>query len=174
MSGNLNMNNNKIINLSTDAADVLSAANVRYVHQAKAETVATLTNSFNKNINESHIISSASKKDVFRYIMEDVDESASESNIIVDGINGFPASPHDVNKKAYSFRMGKGASNAHSSRLSFNMYKLSHGEYTLVTEFFPPYVENVTVSVVSASLNIGQQSTKLFPKYSSFTCISGI
>ena len=34
MTGNLNMNNNKITNLSTDAADVLSAANVRYVNQA--------------------------------------------------------------------------------------------------------------------------------------------
>jgi len=43
--------------------------------------------------------------------MEDVDESATKNNIIVDGIKEFPVSPHDVNKKAYSFRMGKGAQN---------------------------------------------------------------
>ena len=134
------MGNNKITNLHTDADDVFSAANVRHVSQAKAHVVATLTDSFNKKINESHISSSTDKKDVFRYIMEDVDESASESNIIVDGIIDFPSSPHDVNKKVYSFRMGKGASNVYSSRLSFNMYKLPQGEHTLVIEFFPPFV----------------------------------
>jgi len=95
--------------------------------------------------------------------MEDVNESASEDNIIVDGIKEFPVSPHDVNKKAYSFKMGKGAQNWHSSRLSFNMYKLPEGEYTLAIEFFPPSMDQVTLSVVSTSLNIGQQSTKLFP-----------
>jgi len=49
--------------------------------------------------------------------MEDVNESLSKNNIIVDGIMDFPGSPHDVNKKAYSFRMGKGAQNWYSSRL---------------------------------------------------------
>jgi len=83
-------------------------------------------------MNESHISSSNSKKDVFRYIMEDVDESARENNIIVDGINDFSDSPHDVNKKAYSFRIGKGLNNEYSSRLTFNIYKLPQGEYTLV------------------------------------------
>ena len=48
------------------------------------------------------------KKDVFSYLMEVVDESTSANNIIVDGIEDFPASPHDVNKKAYSFRMERG------------------------------------------------------------------
>ena len=165
MTVNLNMGNNKITNLHTYADDVFSTNNVRHVSQAKAHVVATLTDSFNKKINESHISSSTDKKDVFRYIMEDVDESASKSNIIVDGIIDFPSSPPDVNKKVYSFRMGKGASNVYPSRLSLNMYKLPQGEYTLVIEFFPPFVEEVTVSVVSASLNIGQQSTKLFPEY---------
>ena len=77
MAGDLNMDNNKTINLSTDTADVLSAANVRYANQAKAELGLSLTASFNKKINESHISSSTDKKDVFRYIMEDVNESTS-------------------------------------------------------------------------------------------------
>jgi len=46
------------------------------------------------------------------------------------------------------------------------MFKLPDGEYTLAIEFFPPTMDKVSVSVVSASLNIDQQSTKLFPKYS--------
>jgi hypothetical protein len=61
--------------------------------------------------------------------------------------------------------MGKGSQNEYVSRLGFNMFKLPDGEYTLVIEFFPPTMDRVTVNVVSSSLNIGQQSTKLFPKY---------
>jgi len=45
------------------------------------------------------------------------------------------------------------------------MYLLPEGEFTLVIEFFPALMDQVTVSVVSTSLNIGRQSTKLFSKY---------
>jgi hypothetical protein len=62
--------------------------------------------------------------------------------------------------------MGKGSQNEYVSRLGLNMFKLPDGEYTLAIEFFPPTMAGVSVSVVSSSLNIGQQSTKLFPKYS--------
>ena len=166
MTGDLNMDSNKITNLNTDDTDLDSAANVRYVSTSNAKLVLSLSQSFDKKIKESHITSSASKKDAFRYIMEEVDESKSENNIIVDGIKDFPESPHDVNKKAYLFRMGKGSQNRYYSRLGLNMYKLPDGEYTLAIEFFPPTMDHVSVSVVSTSLNIGQQSTKLFPKYS--------
>ena len=162
MTGDLNMANNKIINLSTDSNNIASATSVQYVNQVKSEMIMTLTNSFTEKINESHISSSTSKKNVFKYIMDDVNESTSESNIIVDGINDFDDSPHDLNKKTYSSKMRKGAENWYSSRLGFNMYKLPDGEYTLVIEFFPPTMNQVTLSVVSTSLNIGQQSTKPF------------
>ena len=46
------------------------------------------------------------------------------------------------------------------------MFKLPEGEYTLVIEFFPPSTTNLSVSVVSTSLNINQQATKLFINYS--------
>ena len=146
MTGDLNMDSNKITNLNTDDTDLDSAANVRYVSTSNAKLVLSLTQSFDKKIKESHITSSASKKDAFRYIMEEVNESKSENNIIVDGIKDFPESPHDVNKKAYLFRMGKGGQNRYSSRLGFNMFKLSVGEYTLAIEFFPPTMDEVSVS----------------------------
>ena len=98
--------------------------------------------------------------------MEDVDESSSEDNIKVTGIVNFSGSPHNVNKKAYSFEMGKGVQSEYSSRLGSNMLKLPEGEYTLAIEFFPPSTTNLSVNVVSPSLNIGQQSTKLFVNYS--------
>ena len=121
---------------------------------------------FDRKINQSHVSSSTNKKDVFRYLMEDADESSSENNIIVDGIIDFSRSPHNINKKAYSFKMGKGVQNQYSTRIGFNMFKLPEGEYTLAIEFFPPSMTNLRVEVVSTSLNIGQQATKLFPNFS--------
>ena len=52
-----------------------------------------------KQLNETHISSLLNKKDAFRYLMENTDESSSENNIDVLGINDFPESPHQVNKK---------------------------------------------------------------------------
>jgi len=73
-----------------------------------------LTDSFDKRkINESHISGSTNKqtKNVFQYLMDDVNQSTSESIILVDGIEDFSDSPHNISKKAYSFRMRKGAQN---------------------------------------------------------------
>ena len=169
MTGNLNLNEKTIINLNTDDKDIKSAANVGYVsskvHTAKGDVTVGLKTYFDTKIKESHITSSTNKKDVFRYLMENADESSSENNIIVDGIVDFSGSPHNVNKKAYKFKMGKDAQNEYSSRIGFNMFKLPEGEYTLAIEFFAPSTTNLSVSVVSTSLNIGQQSTKLFVNY---------
>ena len=170
MTGNLNLNEKTIINLNTDDKDIKSAANVGYVsskvHAAKGDVTVGLKTYFDTKIKESHITSSTNKKDIFRYLMENADESSSENNIIVDGIVDFSGSLHNVNKKAYKFKMGKDAQNEYSSRIGFNMFKLPEGEYTLAIEFFPPSTTNLSVSVVSTSLNIGQQSTKLFVNYS--------
>ena len=170
MTGNLNLNEKTIINLNTDDKDIKSAANVGYVsskvHTAKGDVTVGLKTYFDTKIKESHITSSTNKKDVFRYLMENADESSSENNIIVDGIVDFSGSPHNVNKKAYKFKMEKDAQNEYSSRIGFNMFKLPEGEYTLAIEFFAPSTTNLSVSVVSTSLNIGQQSTKLFVNYS--------
>ena len=166
MTGILNLNEKTIINLNTDDKDIKSAANVGYVSTAKGDVIVGLKTYFDTKIKESHITSSTNKKDVFRYLMENSDESSSENNIIVDGIVDFSGSPHNVNKKAYKFKMGKDAQNEYSSRIGFNMFKLPEGEYTLAIEFFPPSTTNLSVSVVSTSLNIGQQSTKLFVNYS--------
>ena len=170
MTGNLNLNEKTIINLNTDDKDIKSAANVGYVsskvYTAKGDVTVGLKTYFDTKIKESHITSSTNKKDVFRYLMENADESSSENNIIVDGIVDFSGSPHNVNKKAYKFKMGKDAQNEYYSRIGFNMFKLPEGEYTLAIEFFPPSTTNLSVSVVSTSLNIGQQSTKLFVNYS--------
>lgn len=45
------------------------------------------------------------------------------------------------------------------------MFKLPEGEYTLTIEFLPPSTTHLSVNVISTSLNIGQQSTKVFVNY---------
>ena len=96
MTGDLNLNNNKIINLQTDYKDSKSAVNVAFM-----QSEITSTKDFvNQKIHESRIISSGQKRDAFRYLMEDAGESSSENNIEVLGINDFPNSPHQINKKS--------------------------------------------------------------------------
>jgi len=96
MTGNLNSNNNKVINLHTDGKDLKSAVNVDFMQSE----ITSLTELVTQSIHQSHITSSTQKRDVFRYLMEDTDESSSENNINVLGINDFPESPHQINKKA--------------------------------------------------------------------------
>ena len=60
MTGDLNLNNNKIINLQTDYRNSKSAVNVDFVQ----EEISDLRDLVNKKIDETHITSSG-KKDVF-------------------------------------------------------------------------------------------------------------
>ena len=130
MTGNLNLNNNKIVNLQTDEKDRKSAVNVDLMQNK----INLLSNLVNQSIHESHITSSAQKKDAFRYLMEDTDESSSGNNVNVLGINDFPESPHQVNKKAYFLKLlfDKDLPNQYRSCLSFNLNPLPVGYYTMV------------------------------------------
>ena len=101
MTGNLNLNNNKIINLQTDYKDSKSAVNVDFMQNE----ITSMRDLVSQKIHESHITSSAQKRDAFRYLMEDTDESWSENNIEVLGITDFSGSPHQINKKAYSLKL---------------------------------------------------------------------
>jgi len=95
-----------------------------------------------KQLNETHISRSVNKKDVFRYLMEDTDESSSENNIDVLGINDFPESPHQINKNAYTLKL---LFDQYRSRLGFNLHPLPVGYYTMVVEWFPPEMNEVSV-----------------------------
>ena len=111
-AADIDMKNKKITALTTDAADVQSATNISYVKNEvnlSAKNIITiLTDRFDRKINQSHISSSTNKQVVFRYLMEVVNESSSENNIIVDGISDFSRSPHNVNKKASVSKWEKG------------------------------------------------------------------
>ena len=120
-----------------------------------------------KQLNETHISSSVNKKDVFRYLMEDTDESSSENNINVLGINDFPESPHQINKKAYTLKLlfEKDSPNQYRTRLGFNLHPLPVGYYTMVVEWFPPEMKEMSVTPQATTISISNYTTKTFEKY---------
>ena len=162
MSGDLNLNNNKIVNLQTDSKNSKSAVNVELMENE----ITDLRNLVTQKIHESQITSSG-KKDVFRYLMENDDESSSESNIQVLGIVNFSNSPHQINKKAYQLKLlfQKSSPNQYQSRLGFNLYKLPVGYYTFVVEWFPPEMSELSVAVQGTTISISNYTTKTFENY---------
>ena len=163
MSGDLNLNNNKIVNLQTDSKNSKSAVNVELMENE----ITDLRNLVTQKIHESQIINSGQKKDAFRYLMENDDESSSESNIQVLGIVDFSKSPHQINKKAYQLRLlfQKSSPNQYQSRLGFNLYKLPVGYYTFVVEWFPPEMSELSVAVQGTTISISNYATKTFENY---------
>ena len=163
MSGDLNLNNNKIVNLQTDSKNSKSAVNVELMENE----ITNLRNLVTQKIHESQIINSGQKKDAFRYLMENDDESSSESNIQVLGIVDFSKSPHQINKKAYQLRLlfQKSSPNQYQSRLGFNLYKLPVGYYTFVVEWFPPEMSELSVAVQGTTISISNYATKTFENY---------
>ena len=163
MSGDLNLNNNKIIDLQTDSKNSKSAVNVELMENE----ITDLRNLVTQKIHESQIINSGQKKDAFRYLMENDDESSSESNIQVLGIVNFSNSPHQINKKAYQLKLlfQKSSPNQYQSRLGFNLYKLPVGYYTFVVEWFPPEMSELSVAVQGTTISISNYATKTFGNY---------
>ena len=163
MTGDLNLNNNKIVNLQTDSKNSKSAVNIELMENE----ITTMRDLVTQKIHESQIVNSGQKRDAFRYLMEDTDESSSENNIKVLGITDFSGSPHQINKKAYSLQLlfKKSSPNQYQSRLGFNLYKLPVGYYTLVVEWFPPEMNELSVAVQGTTISISSYATKTFEKY---------
>ena len=163
MTGDLNLNNNKIINLQTDYKDSKCAVNVDFMENG----ITTMRDLVIQKIHESQIINSGQKRDAFRYLMEDTDESSSENNIEVLGITDFSDSPHQINKKAYSLKLlfEKGSPYQYQSRLGFNLYKLPVGYYTMVVEWFLPEMNELSVTPQATTISVSNYATKTFEKY---------
>ena len=145
MIGNINAGGNKLTNLPAPKTNS-EAATKSYV-------------------DEGNFLALGGTQNAFLYLMEDSDESSSESGITVYGINKFPSTPHKIFKKAYEFHMAKNAQNKYKSRIGFNFYRLPAGTYTFVVEFFPPTTQDVSIDCRSTSINVNHQIFKSFPGY---------
>ena len=171
MTGPLDMGTKSISNLPTPTTSS-EATSKQYVDgqlnlklgSVVADMIETEVR-LKKYVDDSHN-TAGRPKDSFRYLMEEVDESSSESGITETEIVDFPNSPHLYNKKASDFKVPKDDTNLFAGRLGLNMFKLPEGEFTLCIEFFPAKMTGVSVNVVSTSLNVGKQTTKKLSNYS--------
>ena len=186
MSGDLDMDSNKIINVGINPTDDTSAVPKSYIdaffsttvlnpmsadlyisnHQIKQLKTPTSPQDavnkkyFDKQLLKSHLVTSHIEN-AFKYLV-DQGESSSERNIIVNGVVDFNGSPHK-NKKAYSIDLvyTTGTEN-YNSKIGINLYPLPVGKYTVIMEYYFP--EDINISFVAGSTTalIERQTTTSF------------
>ena len=148
MSGNLDMENHKIVKLQDPTEDT-DAASKFYIDQ---------------KLEQSHILSSSSKNEFV--FLNDPSKISLEYNVTSAAFDNFPASPH-INKKAYLIDLKKDViTNNYQSRMGFNIQELPLGLYTIIFEFYPPEMNNIQISCQATSAYIHKQVQKNFSTYS--------
>ena len=148
MSGNLDMDNHKIVKLQDPTEDT-DAASKFYIDQ---------------KLEQSHILSSSSKNEFV--FLNDPSKISLEYNVTSAAFDNFPASPH-INKKAYLIDLKKDVgTNNYRSRMGFNIQELPLGSYTIIFEFYPPEMNNIQISCQATSAYIHKQVQKNFSAYS--------
>ena len=147
MTGVLNMNDHKISNLKMPEFNT-DAANKQYIDEA---------------LLKSHLVSSHIEN-AFKYL-SDQDESSSERNIIVHGIQDFNGSPHK-NKKAYDIDLiyTSGTQN-YDSKIGINLYPLPVGKFTIIMEYYFPEDINISLLAEASTAIINNQTITNFPSY---------
>ena len=147
MSGNLDMDNHKIVKLQDPTEDT-DAASKFYIDQ---------------KLEQSHILSSSSKNEFV--FLNDPSKISLEYNVTSAAFDNFPASPH-INKKAYLIDLKKNVGTNYQSRMGFNIQELPLGLYTIIFEFYPPEMNNIQISCQATSAYIHKQVQKNFSTYS--------
>ena len=147
MTGVLNMNDHKISNLKMPEFNT-DAANKQYIDEA---------------LLKSHLVSSHIEN-AFKYLL-DQDESSSERNIIVNGIQDFNGSPHK-NKKAYDIDLiyTSGTQN-YDSKIGINLYPLPVGKFTIIKEYYFPEDINISLLAEASTAIINKQTITNFLSY---------
>ena len=147
MAADLDMGTHKIINVGQPTTDT-DAASKGYIDNTLAE---------------SHLISSYQSNE-FKYL-DDINDTSSEYNIIVEDFADFDQSPHK-NKKAYKVILQRDVgSNNYRSRMGFNLYPLPLGTYTMIFEYHPPQNTNIQLSCQSTTAYVHRQVQKYFTHY---------
>ena len=128
--------------------DVQDAANKQYIDEA---------------LLKSHLVSSHIEN-AFKYL-SDQDESSSERNIIVHGIQDFNGSPHK-NKKAYDIDLiySSGTQN-YDSKIGINLYPLPVGKFTIIMEYYFPEDINISLFAEASTAIINKQTITNFTSY---------
>ena len=121
MRGNIKMNDKRITGLTNPPNADDEATNKKYVdtHISKA------------NIKPSH-----SRKKLFQYLMNDVNEWSTEYNVKVGSFSDLPESPHSWDKKVLNITPVKSERN-YRFRLGLQMFRMKTNEpYSLIVELY--------------------------------------
>ena len=112
---------------------------------------------------KSHLLPSHIEN-AFKYL-SDQDESSSERNIIVNGIQDYNGSPHK-NKKAYDIDLiyTSGTQN-YDSKIGINLYPLPVGKFTIIMEYYFPEDINISLFAEASTAIINKQTITNFPSY---------
>ena len=120
MLGNLNMNNHLIQNVK-DPDNTDDCANKKYV---------------DSQISKANIKPSHTPKNVFKYLMDDVNEWSSEYNIKVLSFSDLAESPHSWDKRVLNITPVKDGAN-YRFRLGLQMFPMKTNEtYSLIVELY--------------------------------------
>ena len=121
MRGNIQMNDNRITGLSNPPNSDDEATNKKYVDE---------------NISKGNIKPSHTPKNVFQYLMDDVNEWSSEYNVKVESFSDLSESPHSWDKKVLNIIPIKSGSN-YRFRVGLQMYRMKTNEtYSLIIELY--------------------------------------
>ena len=121
MIGNLQMNDNRITGLTNPPNSDDEATNKKYVDE---------------NISKANIKPSHTSKNVFQYLMNDVNEWSSEYNVKVRSFSNLPESPHSWDKRVLNITPIKSGRN-YRFRLGLQMFRMKTNEsYSLVIELY--------------------------------------
>ena len=118
---------------------------------------------FDEELLKSHLLPSHIEN-AFKYL-SDQDESSSERNIIVNGIQDYNGSPHK-NKKVYDIDLiyTSGTQN-YDSKIGINLYPLPVGKFTIIMEYYFPEDINISLLAEASTAIINKQTITNFPSY---------
>ena len=121
MLGNLQMNKHRITGLTNPPSSDDEATNKKYVDE---------------NISKSNVKPSHTPKNVFQYLMDDVNEWTTEYGVKVGSITEIDESPHSWDKKVLNITPIKNGRN-YRFRLGLKMYRMKTNEqYSLIFELY--------------------------------------
>ena len=121
MLGDLQMNDHRITGLTNPPNADDEASNKKYVDD---------------NISKRNIKPSHTPKNVFQYLMDDVNEWSTEYNVKVGSFSALPESPHSWDKKVLNLSPLKKDGN-YRFRVGLQMFRMiTNKEYSLVVELY--------------------------------------
>ena len=122
MRGNIKMNNNRITGLTNPPNADDEVTNKKYVTDVISKA----------NIKPSH-----TPKNVFQYLMNDVNEWSSEYNVKVENFSNLAESPHSWDKRVLNITPIKDNYNNYRFRLGLQIFPMKTNEiYSLIVELY--------------------------------------